>query len=407
MSTSSYIARKLSLSSSDRKSSPAIKVAVISTALSMAVMLLAVSVVGGFRREIRNKVTGFDSHISIYPTVQFEEDETVVNYTPELRNLLKEQPYMKRADLLVTAPVLIKTDKSFKGLYMKGVEPNYDFSFIKNNLVSGSLPADTLDILVSTATANKLGVNASDSVNLFMSNDLRARKVKVAGIFNTHFESYDSFFAYATAPLVRNLTGLDSMQGASIEVTTDNIDNVELYNENLVNTLNKAINAGKIYQSLATVTVQQKDSHFFAWLDLLDINVWVILTLMTLVALFTLISGMLILILEKIRFIGVMRAIGARRSHVRNVFILLAVRVALIGMLIGGVLAIGLIVLQDRTHFIPLDPEAYYIDFVPVSLDPRPLVAVPCTFIILIWLALILPSQLAGRIRPTRTLRFE
>ncbi|MCM1318829.1 MAG: FtsX-like permease family protein [Muribaculaceae bacterium] len=407
MNTTRYIAQKLSLSSSGKKSSPAIKVAIISTALSMAIMLLAVSVVGGFRREIRNKVTGFDAHISLYPTLQYDTDSPIISYTPELQKFLHSKPYIKRADLLITTPVMLKTNKSFKGLYMRGVEKDYDFTFLRKNLVEGSTPVGKADVIISKNSADKIGAHAGDSVNLYMSDDLKARKVRVAGIFNTHFDSYDRYFAYGTAPLVRELTKLDTLQGATVEITTDNLDRVPEYNAMLIDDLNKAIIDGTVNQSIRSMTVQQKGAHYFAWLDLLDINVWVILSLMTAVALFTLISGMLILILEKIRFIGVMRALGTTRRQLRNIFVLLAVRVAFIGMLIGGILAIAIIVLQHYTHFIPLNAEAYYIDFVPVSLDWLPLVCVPIAFIIITWIALILPSQLAGRIRPTRTLRFE
>ena len=373
----------------------------------MAIMLLAVSVVGGFRREIRNKVTGFDAHISIYPAMQYETDEPIIHYTPELQKFLTSRPYIKRADLLITAPVLIKTEKSFKGLYMRGVEKDFDYTFLKKNIVQGDIPKGNADILISKNAADKIGAQANDSVNLYMSDDLKARKVRVAGIFNTHFDSYDRYFAYSNAGLVRQLIKLDTLQGATIDITTDNLDRVPEYNNRLLGELNKAILDGTINQSLGTMTVQQKGAHYFAWLDLLDINVWVILALMTAVALFTLISGMLILILEKIRFIGVMRSLGATRALIRNIFIMLAVRVALIGMLTGGILAMAIILIQHYTHLIPLNADAYYIDFVPVSLDWLPLVSVPVVFIFITWIALILPSQMAGRIRPTRTLRFE
>jgi len=405
LNTSWFIARRLSLSSRDRKSSPAIKVAVISTALSMAIMLIAVSVVCGFRREIRDKVIGFDAHISLYPLAEEEGDETVLDYTPGLRNVITSQPWVKRADLIVTAPVLIKTDDSFKGLYMRGVERDYDFSFLQSNLTQGTQPSAKADILISESAATKLGVVAGDSVNLFISDDLKARKVKVSGVFNTRFDSYDRYFAYAPAGLVRTLTGLAPWQGTSIDIITDNTAALEEYNATLIAGINNAIEEGRVHQSLSSLTVHQKGNHYFAWLDLLDINVWVILVLMSAVALFTLVSGMLILILEKLRFIGVMRSVGATRGVVRNVFVLLAVRVALRGMLIGGVFAMSLIVLQHYTRLIPLDSEAYYIDFVPVSLEPLPLVTVPVAFVVVSWLALILPSQVAGRIRPSRTLR--
>ena len=407
MKTSVYIARHLSLSGQGHKSSPAIKVAVISTALSMAIMLLAVSVVGGFRREIRDKVTGFDAHISLYPSPYIDDDASVLQYTPELRNILTSLSWVRRADAIVTAPVLVKTPSSFKGLYLRGVEPDYDYSFLKENLTQGTVPAKNAEheILISASAATKLGVEAGDSINLFVSDELKARRVKVCGVFNTRFESYDRYFAYSPARLVRNLVGLEPTQATGIDIKTDDVEQVDVYNSDLMARLNRAIDTGELQQSLRTLTVKQKGGHYFAWLDLLDVNVWVILALMSAVALFTLVCGMLILILEKLRLIGVMRALGANRGLVRGVFVLLALRVALIGILIGGVLAIGLILTQHYTRFIPLDAEAYYIDFVPVSIAPAPLIAVPCAFALISVLVLLLPSQVAARVWPVSALR--
>ncbi len=409
MKTELFIARRLALSGIGTRRSPALKVAVISTALSIAVMLLSISVVSGFRTQIRDRITGFDAHISLYPAMQYEEDSPVVEYTPGLREFLNSRPYIKRADLMVTAPVLLKTSDSFKGLYMRGVERDYDFSFLKSNLVSGSVlnPMRPLDIMVSQSAADKLGVHAGDSLNLFMSDELKARKVRVSGVFNTHFDSYDQYFAYGSAAMVRQLTGLDSLQGSAIEIMTEDFDRLPEHNSRLIADLNSAIRKGQVTQNFQSATALDKGGHYFAWLDLLDVNVWVILALMCAVAVFTLISGMLVIILERIRFIGVMRSLGATRRQIRNVFILLAIRIGLRGMLTGGGVALALILVQKYTRLIPLDPEAYYIDFVPVSLEPLHFIAVFAGFTALTWLALILPSQFAGRIKPAETLRFD
>lgn len=372
-------------------------------------MLLSISVVSGFRSQIREKITGFDAHISLYPAMQYEDDLAVIEYTPELREFLKSRPYITRADLMVTAPVLLKTPESFKGLYMRGVERDYDFSFLQENLASGTVmnPARSQEIMVSQSAADKLGIAAGDSLNLFMSDELKARKIKVSGIFNTHFDSYDQFFAYGSASLMRELTGLDSLQGSAIEIMTDDFNRLQQNNARLIADLNSAISSGKVNQNFQSTTAVEKGGHYFAWLDLLDVNVWVILTLMCAVAVFTLISGMLVIIMERIRFIGVMKSLGATRAQIRKVFILLAIRIGLKGMLIGGGAALALILLQKYTRFIPLDPEAYYIDFVPVSLDALHFIAVFVGFTLITWLSLILPSQFAGRIKPAQTLRFE
>lgn len=409
MKSELFIARHLTLSDTGHKSSPALKVAVIATALSVAIMLLAVSVVSGFRREIRNKITGFDAHISLYPNASDTDEIPIINYTPELRKFIESRPYVERADLIITAPVLLKTESSFKGLYMRGVKSDYDLSFLDSNLTGGSIfKTDHPDqILISESVANKLGINAGDSLNIYTGEDLKARRVRISGIYNTHFMAYDQYFAYAPSELVHQLTGTDSHTGSSIDIKTPDFDNVKDYNELLIKEIRKAYKDKTIAQNLVSRTIIDKGNNYFAWLDMLDVNVWVILTLMSLVAIFTLISGMLIIILEKIRFIGVMRSIGASRRQLHRIFVLLALRICLIGMLIGGFTAIALIIIQDKTHFIPLDPEAYYIDFVPVSLSPVLIGMVLAGFTIITYISLILPARFAGRIKPTETLRFE
>ena len=267
MNTSLYIARRLTLSGSGAKQSPALRVAVISTALSIAVMLLSISVVRGFREQIRDKITGFDAHISLYPSVQYEEDSPVVEYTPELKEFLDSRPYINRADLILAAPVLLKTPQSFKGLYIRGVEPDYDFSFLQKNLTQGTVPAPghKYEVLISSASADKLGVGSGDSLNLFMADDMKARKVKVAGVFNTHFDSYDQFFTFGPSSLVRELTGLDTLQGSAIDITTADFAQLRQNNRQLISDLNAAIRSGKVNQNFQSLTALDKGGHYFGW----------------------------------------------------------------------------------------------------------------------------------------------
>lgn len=315
---------------------------------------------------------------------------------------------------MVTAPVLLKTPDAFKGLYLKGITPDYDMSFLQANLAAGHTPRYSdknntkYDIIISQATADKLGVAPSDSINLYLvSDNLRARRVQIAGIFNTHFNAYDSYFAIASADLVQEIADIDADKGSGIDIVTTDFDRLPQYTDRLISDLNAEITAGRIHQNFHLTTALDKGVNYFAWLDLLDTNVWVILILMTIVAAFTLISGMLIIILEKVRLIGVLKAIGATKRCIRNIFILLAIRIAIIGLLIGNCVALAIIILQKHTHIIPLDADAYYMDFVPVNLNPIHFIAVNMAFIIVIYLSLILPSQFAARIKPADTLRFE
>lgn len=377
-------------------------------------MLIAVCIINGFRSEIKTKITGFDAHISLYPAIHYEEDSPVITYTRELKNFLNTRPYIKQAGLLATAPVLLKTKNAFKGLYMRGVTPDYDLSFIKSTLIEGKIPprADNNsgkeDIIISLATANKLGVSTGDSINMYLvSDNIRARKVRIAGIFNTHFNAYDQYFAYSSAEVIQDLTALTKDQGSAIDIVTTDFSKLPEITDILINDLNREITNGNIHQNFQITTALEKGAGYFAWLDLLDTNVWVILVLMTIVAAFTLISGMLIIILEKVRLIGVLKALGASKKTIKRIFILLAIRIGLIGLVIGNSIALTIMLIQKYTHCIPLDADAYYMDFVPVNINPLHILIINAAFIAAIYLSLILPSRFAAKITPANTLRFE
>lgn len=377
-------------------------------------MLIAVSVVSGFRSEIRSKIIGFDAHISLYPSIHNEQDPQLITYTPELKKFINSRPYIKKAGLLATAPVLLKTPDAFKGLYMRGVTPDYDISFITSTLCDGKVPAYSdreagkEDIIISRATAEKLNINPGDSVNMYLvADNIRARRVKVSGLFDTHFNAYDQYFAYASAAIIQELTSIDDNQGSAIDIVTTDFDKLPEHTDRLIEDLNREISNDNIHQNFQLTTTLEKGNHYFAWLDLLDTNVWVILTLMTVVAAFTLISGMLIIILEKVRLIGILKSLGASKRKIRQIFIFLAIRISIIGLLIGNAIALAVMFLQKQTHAIPLDADAYYMDFVPVNINPIHILIINAAFIVVIYLALILPSRFAARITPAETMRFE
>ncbi len=401
------------MSESGGKSSPAVKVAIISVALSICIMLLAVSVVQGFRREIRDKITGFDAHVTLYANMEDSPKGSIVR-DAALDSALRRLPFVTRIDYIASAPVLLKTKQAFKGVYMRGVDTGFDYSFLSSHLMAGRQPdrkkpaGSMREILVSRSTARKLTLHPGDTVNTYLvSDELRARPMIVSGIFDTHFDAYDDYYIYGDIDVVQQMSGVSPEDISAVEITTADFSRLDEYLPQLTYALNNAIDQGEINQSFRLSTVLGQGANYFAWLDLLDTNVAIILVLMTLVAMFTLISGMLIIILEKVRFIGVMRALGLSRHKLRRIFVLLAVRIGLTGLLIGNGVALLIISLQYFFHFIPLDASAYFIDFVPVSLAPMPLVYINLAFVCAIYLVLILPSQMAGRIRPSESMRFD
>ncbi len=407
-----YIARRLSLSASGRRSSPAVKVAVAAVALSIAVMLAAIAVVGGFKQEIRAKVVGFNSHLSIY-AVPTEEAGNTLTLTPTLRNLLLKEPYVESIALEVTVPAVLKTESDFKGIYLKGIGEGADTAFLSTNLIEGKVPdftapgADSL-MVVSRKTADELGLHIGDKVPAyFFSDDLRVRPLRVAAITDSHFEGYDNIYIYGSLALAQQLAALSPSQGTALRVTTTDFNLVDQYSAALGNKLVKAYAEADIFTPLRVENAMVQGAAYFNWLSLLDTNVLVILILMTVVACVTLISGLLILILDKVRTIGVLRALGASEKAVRRVFVWLACKVAIIGLIAGNGLMLLVLWLQQRTHFFHLDPDSYYIDFVPVAITWQGVLTLNAAVLLIVWLSLLLPAHFISRVSPASTLRFE
>lgn len=408
-----YIARHISPNRRPRGGAPAVKVAVVSVAVSVAVMIASIAIVSGFKREITAKVTGFNAHISMYTLKTSEDEDNLFALTPSLRKILDDTPFVTDYSLQVSIPGIFKTKTDFQGIYLKSLQGQGITEFLKSNLVSGkvpdySKPDSEMQIVISEIAAKRLGLKVGDKIDTyFFTNDIRIRPLKVAGIFNSHFDTYDKVFAYGNLGLIQKLGGLRADQGTSLAIHTDNFHNIEQYTYELNRTMAEALGNGLIFRPVSVDNALNQGAGYFHWLALLDTNVAVILTLMTFVAIVTLISGLLIIILDKKRFIGLLRSLGAPASKVRKIFVYLALKVTALGMLIGNVLMIGLLWLQDKYHFLHLDPESYYIDFVPVRLTVPSLLILNLGVLIVVYLALILPSAFVARISPAETLRYE
>ncbi|MDE6409885.1 MAG: FtsX-like permease family protein [Muribaculaceae bacterium] len=410
-----FLARRLSLSSGGRKSSPAIKVAITAVALSIGVMLAAIAIVLGFKREIRDKVVGFNSHITLYSVVRSEGDDNLVSLTPSLVKLLDEEDYITDYSLEASIPAILKTKDNFKGVYLRSLSGKQTTDFLSRNLEEGKLPdsripedSTKLQVVISRIAARQLNLKPGDRIETyFISDDVRVRKLEVTGIFNSHFDSYDDIYLYGNIALIQELGGIDRHQGTTIQIQTDNFDNLEDYTLRLQNRLMEALADGTVYKFYRADNALQQGAGYFRWLSLLDTNVIVVLVLMTFVACITLISGMLIIILDKKRFIGLLRSLGARRSKVRSVFVYMALRIAITGMIIGNGLMLILLYCQDRYHLLPLNAEAYYIDFVPVEFNWPLFGILNAGVALIIYLALILPSWFASGISPAETMRYE
>lgn len=408
-----FLARRIALQSEGEKRSPAIKVAIAAVALSITVMLMAIAIVMGFKREIRDKVTGFNSHITLFAVPQSDYDSNLITYTPTLKKLLDQQPFITSHALEASVPAIIKTPDNFKGVYLKSLAGAQLLDFLNKNMTEGKVPDYSKEgtqqqIVLSQSVANQLGLKLGDKIDTyFISDAVRVRRLEITGIFNSHFDSYDNIFIYGNLNLIQDLAQIDDKQGTAISIAINDFNNLDQYTKQLQQELNKGVAEGLLYTVYRTENAHTMGAGYFQWLGLLDMNVIVILTLMIFVACITLISGMLIIILDKKRFIGLIRSLGAPISRVRRIFVYLALRVALIGIVIGNLITLPLLWIQDRYHIIPLNADSYYIDFVPVEISWQAILILNLATVVIIYLSLILPSWFAAKISPAETMRYE
>jgi lipoprotein-releasing system permease protein len=414
MDYSYFIAKKLSLSERGKSSSPGVKVAIVAVALSVAIMLAAIAIVTGFKEEIRNRVVGFNSHITLYATPTSDRDsDCLVNLTPSLTSILDSIPYIEDYSLELSIPAVIKTDNDFKGIYFRGISSGKILNFIKSNIIAGSMPdfdkdGTKFETVISLEMASKLSLKVGDKIDIyFISDDVRARKLTVAGIYNSHFSAYDNVYIYGSLPMLQGVVSLSPSKGSALHIYIDDFDKTAEYSNDIQEILTEAVVSGDIYKYYKVENVLQTGASYFRWLSLLDTNVLVVLILMTIVACITLISGMLIIILDKIRFIGIMKSLGCPNKSISRIFIYLALKVAGIGMIIGNALMLLLLYVQRHTHFIPLNGDSYYIDYVPVKIEWSDVILFNICVVAVIYLALLLPAVFASKISPSRSIRYE
>ena len=395
-----YLARRLSLGSDGRRAAPAVKIATAAVALSVAVMMTSLAVVFGFKKEITARVTGFNPHITLQNNRQVYPDDPLLSLTPELTDILDSIPWINDYALTSAAPVIIKTPGDFKGLYLRSGDGMQDF--LSDQTERGVMPDfrhDTASLAISASVASRLCLEEGDRADVyFLTDNVRVRKMRVSAIFNSHFDTYDDIYAFASLPVIQEMAGTGKGRGTQIAISVDDFDNVDNYARELESLLCSAYDNGRIFRFLTVDTALDSGANFFGWLNLLDMNVIVIIVIMAAVASVTLVSGMLIIIVDKKRFIALMRAMGAPGHMMRSTFVWLALTVAATGLAAGDAISLLLIWCQKKTHFIPLDADSYYIDFVPAELNWTAIVMLNAGVLMLAWAVLVVPAGLAKKI---------
>lgn len=410
-----FVARRIYRSKEGNKevSKPAVLIATWGIAVGLAVMILSVAVVVGFKHEVRGKVVGLGSDITVTNFDAQKSYETVpVVAGDSLLDVLRTAEGVKHVQRYSTKPGMIMTDDNFLGMVLKGVASEYDWTFLKKHLLEGEIPvfsdtASTNRTLISRTIANKLRVQTGDKLYTYYieGENVRARRLEIAGIYQTNFTLYDDLFLITDLYTVNRLNSWKPDQVSGVELEVTDYELLETVKEVVREQVD--MQTDRYGNTYYTQTVVDSNPQIFAWLDLLDMNVWVILILMTGVAGFTMISGLLIIILERTNMIGVLKALGADNLAIRKVFLSFSVFLIGRGMLWGNIIGLTFVGIQSYFRIFKLDPTTYYVDCVPVEFNLWWwLLLNVCTLIVSV-LMLIGPSYLITRIHPAKSIRFE
>lgn len=389
------------------------QIATLGVAIGLAVMIVTVSVVLGFKHTIRDKVIGFGSHIQLENMMLIS---TQLELTDSATNLLGNMAGVKHIQRFATAQGILKTDSDFLGVAFKGVGEDYDTTFLSEHIIDGKMPLFSSTksgnkLLISKVTADKLQLNAGDRIfAYFITNEgVKARRFTVEGVYQTNMTKFDQALCFTDIYTTRKLNGWDNTSLYSgAEMTVEDIQLLEPIAYDVAQQV-KIINAD-ISDPLETIeskTIHEAYPQIFTWLQLLDLNVWIILVLMVCVAGFTMISGLLIIILERTQMIGILKALGARNKTIRHTFLWFATFIIGRGLLFGNVIGIAIVLLQQHFSIITLDPATYYVKEAPMELNIPVIVALNIATLLTSLFVLIAPSYLISFIRPAKSMRYE
>ena len=406
MKATRFISSRIFSFSKENLSSVVMKIAVVSIALGISIMLISIAVIVGFKNQIKEKVVGFVNPIQIQVLNQNESiEETPFIYDSVLKSKM-DLPFVESVYPTANKAGLVKTNEEIHGIVLKGVDEDYDWNYMKANLVAGDVPQyleneRSNDVLVSKVISDKMMLNVGDEVRIWFVGEnmkTRGRKFLIKGIYETGLTECDERFIYCDLNQIRRLNGWDDNMVGHLEI--DVVDGVNPAEANSV-----------IYYKIPTnlVSYEAKDLYpqIYDWLELQDMNVVIIIVLMLLVAGITIISMLLIIVLERTSTIGILKSMGANNAFIRRIFLQRSQRILLIGMLLGNIFGIGLCLIQKYTEIIKLSPESYYLSSVPIELNWTYILLLNIGTFILWVLMMSIPTMIINNIKPSKSIRFE
>lgn len=410
-----FLARRIYADNDNHKkvSRPAVRIATIGVAVGLAVMIVSVCVVLGFKHAIRDKVVGFGSHIQVAEFSMLQQgSDSPIEVDDSVMNVLRHIEGVKHVQRFAMKQGILKTDSDFLGVAFKGVGPEFDSTFIHQHLLEGVVPkfsdkSSGNKILVSKVMADKLKLTCGSRIFAYFIDDsgVRTRRFTIAGIYQTNLTQYDNVMCYTDLYTAVKLNGWQEDMASGAELQVSDFSKLDEVEDRVVRQVNRTSDSyGNTYSSK---TIKELSPQIFSWLDLLDLNVWIILIIMMAVAAVTMISGLLIIILERTQMIGLLKALGARNAMVRHTFMWFAAFIIGRGLLWGNIIALGLVALQYFTGIVKLDPATYYVSSVPVEVNVLFVVLLNIGTLLISLFVLIGPSFLISHIHPAKTMTYE
>ena len=407
----------MKLDNERQQGSPSLTVALAGIVLAVVVMILSIAIVMGFKGEISGKIMHLDAHLRVTnAALGIDENYATVNGREVREAVLNDSafaPLVESISLVADKSAILKTDEDFMGIILRGVDNGYDWRYLESKMVEGHIPAvsDTVadnQIIISKSVADRLKLHAGDKIfTYFIDSNIKVRNLTIAGVFETDLEAFDNAYIMGGIGIVQGVNGWHGDIGTQVAINLKNTDDLESDSYYLYSLLAENTVQHESKNLFFVTSTHQNNLPFFAWLQMLDMNVVIILTLMMIVAAFTLISAMLMIVLERIRVIGNFKAMGATNGSIRRIFIYLTGKLIIKALVIGNIIGIALCLLQKYCHIVRLDPTAYYMPYVPITLSLPALLMLNVGIILVSYLTLLGASHIISTIKPTATMRFE
>jgi lipoprotein-releasing system permease protein len=387
-------------------------IAIIGIAMGLAVMILAVAILTGFKKQIREKVVGFGSNIQITnfdSNISFETEP--ISDSQEFISKIKQTPGITHVQVFATKAGIIKTDEDIQGVVLKGIDSDFDWNYFKSNIIDGSVftvsdTGRTDKVIISKKISDMLRLKTGDSfVMHFIQEPPRARKFTISGIYETSLEEFDKIYVFCDIAYIKRLNDWKDDQVSGFEIFIDDFDRLDAMTLAVKDAIGYKITEEDA--KFKVTNIRTKYPQIFDWLNFQDINVIIIIILMLVVAGFNMISGLLILILEKTNMIGILKAIGSEDGTIRKVFIYQAAYLIGKGLLWGNLIGIGIAYFQLKTGILTLDPSSYYIKTVPINLQVSHILLLNAGTMAAIIIMLLVPSQLISRITPVKAIKYD